>query len=77
MANKRIKNLKEKVETKKRLQEQLESVLIQNSALRLENSLLRTIPKLEQGHLSTMFIAVEKITDALAHVITDLRRVVR
>jgi len=54
--------------TKKQLEEQLEYEARQNDQLRVENEVLRKMPKLEQNQLNTLFVSIERIADAMAHV---------
>lgn len=62
-----MKVTKEELETSNRiLRREIES-------LREKIALLEKVPRLEHSMLSTVFISLEKITDCVAHVLSDMK----
>lgn len=61
--------------TIKRLEEQMKDVLVHNATLERENAILKAVNNIilqERNFVVTETLALEKITDAVAHVLTDL-----
>jgi hypothetical protein len=64
--------LKQRV-TKTSLQLENEGLLQEIRVLRNEASSLNKIPKLDQSIITTLVIALEKTTECVAHVLSDMK----
>jgi hypothetical protein len=72
MARVTIKNLQEDIA---RLVRQNEILTRENDRIKALNDLLSRTNPFTNNQASTFLIAVERISDAMAHVISDLQRV--
>mgnify|MGYP001557763862 CR=1 FL=1 len=60
--------------TKATLLSEIDNLRQEMRRLRNEATILEEIPRLEQSMLTTLVVALEKTTESVAHVLSDLRQ---